>query len=456
MVLIQFFGFFYLTYFIGRGLKVLTCINHKNYVDKYFFGIKENFFYPIYSLFFVGNLIVISNFFVKSSNIFIKIIILLLLLINFMKIEKIKFSIYGIIAYILTPAILSISTIGSGLHKDMLLYHLNYQNWINSEKIVIGLTNINGRYGFSSLHDYISSILWLKGDFILLHYMSITFYFVFFNFLLISLLSKRNDFYLSSLFILIFGILDNFGVEGGRNGFLYLEGVGKQDSAFSILFYISNILLFTSIFNKNINKNDFLMGSLLVAFSIQLRITGLITLIPLIYYFYLLNKKEIKSTIEKIKLITPITLIGVMWTIKNILISGCIIYPVEVTCLTNLNWYIPETALNEAGHIGKFYNTFSFNESLFDWYKEWSQFSSNYSISLNFIASLVLIYLFKVLVYKKEKTSTSVFRRFLPIYILINFTLWIMNAPAIRLGMGFILLTIGILGIDKHSYRSNF
>ena len=113
MVLIQFFGFFYLTYFIGRGLKVLTCINHKNYVDKYFFGIKENFFYPIYSLFFVGNLIVISNFFVKSSNIFIKIIILLLLLINFMKIEKIKFSIYGIIAYILTPAILSISTIGS-------------------------------------------------------------------------------------------------------------------------------------------------------------------------------------------------------------------------------------------------------------------------------------------------------------------------------------------------------
>ena len=32
-----------------------------------------------------------------------------------------------------------------------------------------------------------------------------------------------------------YSLLDNFGVQGGRNGFLYIQGVGKQDVAVGIL-----------------------------------------------------------------------------------------------------------------------------------------------------------------------------------------------------------------------------
>ena len=47
-----------------------------------------------------------------------------------------------------------------------------------------------------------------------------------------------------SIFVLIFGILDNFGYLGGRNGFIYFENLGKQDVTFSILFFISSFLMF--------------------------------------------------------------------------------------------------------------------------------------------------------------------------------------------------------------------
>ena len=41
---------------------------------------------------------------------------------------------------------------------------------------------------------------------------------------------------MSSLAIVLFGILDNFGSGGGRNGFIDIESVTKQDTPFAIVF----------------------------------------------------------------------------------------------------------------------------------------------------------------------------------------------------------------------------
>ncbi len=456
MVTIQFLIFLSIVYFIGRGIKISINYFEETPLDKEYFGLKENFYYPIYALFFIGNLIVITNFFVKSTNFLIYFLIVFLLVINFTKINKIKISLNNILSYIIAPIFLSVSALGSGLHKDMLLYHLNYQNWINTEKLVIGLSNINGRYGFSSLHDYISSILWIGDNFLLLNFLNLSFYFVLFNFLTINILNKKSILFKSSLFIIIFGILDNFGLEGGRNGFLYIEGAGKQDSAFSILFYISNILLINAILNKKVNNSDFLISCLLVAFSIQLRILGIVTLIPLGYYFYLLNKTTINSYIRRITLLLPLTFVGVVWGLKNILISGCLLYPVEITCINSLNWYIADSATYEAGYTENFYGAFTFGDNLLSWFNTWSQLSNNYTVSINFLGSILLIIIFKYIVFKYKKNISLKYIFFLSVYIIFIYSLWITNAPAIRLGMGIFLLNIGLLGLGSSSFRFEF
>ena len=78
---------------------------------------------------------------------------------------------------------------------------------------------------------------------------------------------------MSSLAIVLFGILDNFGSGGGRNGFIDIESVTKQDTPFAIVFYITNIL-FLSLKNKEMSKLEILLLSFLILFGIQLRILG--------------------------------------------------------------------------------------------------------------------------------------------------------------------------------------
>ena len=55
---------------------------------------------------------------------------------------------------------------------------------------------------------------------------------MFLQFICYHIIFKRNLYFFNlSLFVLIFGILDNFGIGGGSNGFLEIQMVGKPDIA---------------------------------------------------------------------------------------------------------------------------------------------------------------------------------------------------------------------------------
>ena len=70
-----------------------------------------------------------------------------------------------LIKNIFIPGILSISVYGSRLHYDSGAYHLNNQLWIRESNLVIGLSNIIQNYGFSSISEYLSSVLWFNNNF---------------------------------------------------------------------------------------------------------------------------------------------------------------------------------------------------------------------------------------------------------------------------------------------------
>ena len=270
----------------------------------------------------------------------------------------------------------------------------------------------------------------------------------------IIVLNKNNkDLFMASYFVILFGLLDNFGFGGGRNGFLYIEGIGKPDVAFAVIFFITNILLISSIRSKNYNNQDFLVASILVLFSIQLRVFGILSLFLLGYYFLELSKYKISIIKNKIVLLIPSILFGSLWMLKNTIISSCLFFPVEFTCIHSLSWNKFEHAENAAYIVQDFYYGLPTEDGFVGWYNHWMSSPHNSALAKNFLLSLLIITIFRVLFFKgKSKTSLPV-KIITFVFIFLNLYLWLYNAPAIRLAMGTILLCVGIVGFGNLDLR---
>ena len=164
-----------------------------------------------------------------------------MLLVNLIKIDfkfnlSNKFNLKYFLFYIVIPATLIVSSSTTNFHYDAGYYHLNHQNWLRESNLVIGMVNIFWPFGMSSINEYISSILWIDNSFILLHFLTLFFIHFFFVFLANNILFSKNlNFKAASYFLLFFSLLDNFGLSGGRNGFIYIQGIGKQDIAVGVI-----------------------------------------------------------------------------------------------------------------------------------------------------------------------------------------------------------------------------
>jgi hypothetical protein len=458
MVVLQFTIFYSLIYFLGRGIaEIINTVNRSdiNFKQLEIFGIKFNFFYPIIALFFIGNFLTLINFFTGVDSWWINFIFIIILLFNFKRISRFKFSLEGFINYFVVPALFSVSTFNIGIHSDSHLYHFNYQNWIRSEKLALGLTNISGRFGYSSIYDYISSVFWIEGNAAYFHFLNLTFFVILFNFLLINLFNKRKGLlFFSSYFILGYGLLDNFGFGGGRNGFLYIEGIGKQDIAFAVIFFITSILIITSIIKKEISDMEILIASMLVLFSSQLRLLGTTTLILFLFCFFrLLNYRELKI----IKILTHfkiLILLGPLWVLKNILITGCAIYPVsEKLCFTQLSWYRPDSARYEAEVIADAFYGLTTEKNLKAWFDHWTASQLNNNIARNFLLSCFILIIIRAVFLRNKLKVNKLDAIFIFSYLGLNFYPWINSGPSTRFAIGFLILFIALIGIGDFEYR---
>jgi len=344
---------------------------------------------------------------------------------------------------------LPVSSFGTGLSYDAGLYHLNNQLWIKSSKIVIGLSNFHVRFGYSSIYDYISSNFWFNENYLFLHFINLTFICTFFLFLAYNTFSPSANLLLksSSIGILIFGFLDNFGLNGGKNGFLEIEGITKYDSAFGIVFYMV-FTLSIFLFYKKTNDSEIILLLTLTIFCIQLRPTGLIVSIPLIIF---LIKKNKTINFLKNKIIFTILSIFIFWIIKNLLISGCMFFPIEPTCLNTLDWYQENYATNETNNIRNSLRAYDFQTNFYEWFLYWSDKNEyNNSTILNFIFSFLFVFIYKILFYK-SKLSIKYF--LYTIYGVFLFIFWITTAPDFRFGIGIFMSLIGIMFINVIDVR---
>ena len=412
----------------------------KNNKSNEFFKIPVVYFYPIIGLFVVGNLTVLVNFFFPVGNI-IKFIIFLVILLNSKKILK-NFSFNKLnFLNIFNTLVLSLSSYDTGLAYDATLYHLNNQKWILDSKIVIGMSNLHDRFGYQSIIEYINVNFWMENNFLYLHFVSLIFLNVLFNILGFFILRGNNKYFLIGSTIALYGFLDNFGFNGGKNGYFEIEAIGKQDTAFAILVFIVCITIFQK--SKDISNDEFLFVSLLVIFCIQLRVTGYL-LIPFLIFLLFKNKRRLNNKF------VYLIFFYVLWLVKNIFTTSCLAFPIYLSCIRSLDWHNSNLITKEYAELQEFHRSFSHYNSLEIWFKNWTDNVINQTVLLNFIITLSIIILFLIIFFKFKPNKEALGFLSFSVFLLI---FWIYTGPTIRFGVGFLMVFVASLTLVFNERR---
>ncbi len=413
--------------------------------------IKIKYFYPLFSLFFLGNLIIFLNFFFPIEQFTIPILIFYFLLIIydlFRNKVNLTIGLDSIFSYFITPCFLGVSSYGVWLGWDTGLYHIPHQLIIRENSIIFGLTNLNIWFGWSSIIEYISSILWLENNFIMLRILEIVFFCFLFNLLFYFFYQKENLFYRNiALAIVTFAFLDNFGYLGGGNGFVPILSVGKYDAALGILFFVLSIMLINALLKREYENHTLVFFMLFSLFAVQIKQTGaylIFLLIPYIYRFITNNKKSI---LDVMKLSFFPIFIFIMWIIKNLITTSCLFFPARITCISFLPWY--EKVQLDYVEESMIYSPISLNSSLSisEQFNIWFNFSKNSQFFINFPISLLILFsLFIVFFkYKKPTKNTFVNSTFIA-FIVVNIIFWYLsNYGNVRYGFGLWMLVISFI-----------
>ncbi len=445
------FIFFNISFFlIGRSVFNLYNLFSKNEfeLDKQkFFGLSIYVFYPIISLFFISNLVFLLNFLFEIEVIlpYIFTIFFLLIIFNYFYKSNLNIFKFKFLTFFIFPLFLSISSHGIWLGWDTGLYHLQNQAWIRDSNLVLGLSNLNVWLGWSSIYEYLASLFWLNENYVVTHFLKLVIYNFFFCFLIHNIFENRNKYLkFSSLGILLFSILDNVGYLGGGNGFPPILTVGKFDDALGILFLVNCVLIFMRIMDQTFLKPELVSLVYFSLFGFQLKQNGAYVIFPLVIYFYFYMKEIKISFLDILNSIKFPILLGVLWILKNVLVTSCLLYPVSFTCFSSLDWYGIDTNYATEGWLIRPAIDPRLDESVFDQFIYWLNDSKNKQYTYNFLLSLSVIFVVnKIFLVKTNNGIKTKHSNTLILFFIFLMLIWFYsNGANPRYGFGIWLFTI--------------
>ena len=406
--------------------------------------------YGLLSIVLLSNQLFLLNYFFSTKS-----VILFFLFFNiFFLLQNISLRINSFknIYYLILPITLSVSTFGQNIHPDADWYGIPYQFLIRNSKIIVGTNIIDWPMSQTGIMDYLMSIFWLNNNFVLVHFIVVSVFSCLFIFLINSLLNPKNKFfYFFSFYIFIFSFLDNFGISGGANSFVKIQMTGKFDSVQAIYMVITFVNLVYLLQKKEIAKEDYLILSILFLYIVQLKTTGIafgFSFIVLCFYFKKYNRISL-TKLFKVNIV-PIFL-AILWFLRNILVMGCLSFPVEVSCL-NFSWTQKEKVQETALIISEWYEAYTIGDNIISWFSQWFIIDKNYQQFGNFIISLLILLGFFI-IFVNKKRSQYFYLYFFQIFI--GLLLWLVSAPTPRFAFGYFTLTAGIFALFSSSFKLN-
>ena len=445
------YGIFYIVFHsTGKSVIKIYEFVRKQKIPKKILYTNVKIIYPILGLFAVGNFLVVFNFFYPLENIYIYLLLLVFNIPAILDLNiKLKIDLITLIKYLAIPTILVISTFDTSFNYDAGYYHIYHQAWLRESNLILGFVNIFWPLGMSSIYEYLSAILWFDTSFVLLHFLNLIFIHFFYNFIFENIVNNvHSDLKVASIFMLIYSFLDNFGIGGGRNGFIYIQGVGKQDISVGILFFFISIVLIKAIKDKNFSSVDIFFASLLILFLYEIKLSSVI--IALLYIWYLAS--AFKNSKYDFKYILFPNMFAVslflIWTLKSFLTTSCLIFPVTVTCFENMNWYVLGSTESYEG-ITKFASySYNFSIPFMDWVKETGSFEYRSQVFLNFIFSFLVLCFTKIIFFRNKKfDKTNINLLLLSLsFVFLNIIYLLFYGPIPRYAVGVCLLVISLIG----------
>ena len=288
----------------------------------------SQFYVYFIGIIFISFISLILNFFTPLTPL-INSIVYILIIITYLIKKKFILNKKNINFLLISSFVTFLLIIYSNINRpDAGLYHLPYTSIVNENKIIFGLSNIHSRFGHVSILQYLSAInnnfFFLENGISIPLASIVSFFYIYFFYDIWKVITKKETSNLGNFFSLFVLIYIAFKIAR------YSE-FGNDVVPHLSFFYLISYLLKNRI--KEINFNKILLISVFT--FINKTTLGLIFIAPIIIFFFQ-NSFRLKKIFYS--LFSLPTLLLYLWLIKNIIISGCAIYPIKLTCIENLPW----------------------------------------------------------------------------------------------------------------------
>ncbi len=366
------------------------------------FNDNSNFF-----TFFIGVVVIsfiglLFNFFIPLSKLTNTLIYILIITVFLFK-TKLKLD-KGVFLFLIVSSLITfLLIIKSNINRpDAGLYHLPYISILNENKIFFGLSNIHQRFAHISIIQYLSAInnnyLFLNNGISIPLASIVSFFYIYFFFDVWAIIKNKKQINIDKIFSLFILIYISFKITR-------YSSFGNDAVAHLSYFYLISYVLKNSL--KEVNFSKILLISVFI--FINKPMLGLVFLIPLVIFFIKKNYKFIKILNQIFSF--PILLLSI-WLIKNVIISGCVIFPIKHSCIEKLPWTnIQQIKVSQVegeawskgwpDRTNKKISIQEFNND-FNWVNAWSKKHMKYL--LNIIVPYTTILLL-IMVYIKNRTK---------------------------------------------------
>jgi hypothetical protein len=160
----------------------------------------------------------------------------------------------------------------------------------------------------------------------------------------------------------------------------------------------------------------------------------------------LILKNKILTFYEILKSSSIALVFGSIWVLKYYLTTGCFIFPVNATCKNNFSWYLYESTKSyEKITREASYTITKFDNNFFEWFSFFYSFQINKVVLLNFLFSLLVIFIFLLLFTNRLKIDRTVFLIFL-FFVISNLLYLIFYGPTPRYSVGILITIVGFIG----------
>tara|TARA_B110000444_G_C18748229_1_gene551385 strand:- start:13 stop:1056 length:1044 start_codon:yes stop_codon:yes gene_type:complete len=249
--------------------------------------------------------------------------------------------------------------------------------------------------------------------------------------------------------LLIFSILDNFGFGGGRNGYLYIEGVTAFDIPVAVTYYFFCLFMYIRIKEPKFSILEFIVTNSLFLLLIQLKLSSAI--IVILYIFYLLKLYNLRLiTISKgLLVLLPNIILYIGWTLKNYLTTGCLVFPLSISCVNNFSWYEKGSTQIYQEVTTDYSNSYKFSENFYLWIQDFLNIEINKIVLYNFLLSLIIIHLSSKFIFIKKSNKNNIVYYFL----ILNILFLIFFGPLPRYAIGLIIFSISLYGFGIKEIR---